>query len=275
MNVAPRAKITELAKESLLTGRRFLFVEGPTDKLFFTRWIEATRPTIVADISVMTADGVEVSWEELKSHGLTEGARQRVVWISERFPHNRSLIRCVADLDCGDLAPSFANDVLKWTDYPAIESYGYSPRVIDVLNESFLRNHLPPGSTVVEALKEAVIDLYRIRFNNPGAEHPSASNGFKSGVWDPARTTSSQLAAGLTTITSPVFDDSRQYAYGHDIALLLLGRFGNEIKNKAKVRDPRLLEDLLRASILQSGVFNESGLASELNGWLQTASTEG
>ena len=275
MNAAPRAKVTELAKESSLTGRRFLVVEGPSDKLFFTRWIEARSSELLADLSIIAADGVEVSWQDLESRGLSEGARQRVVWISEEFPHSRSQIRCIADLDCGELAALFANDVLKWTDYPALESYGFTGRVFDVLNESFLRNSLPPGNTVVEALQEAVIDLYRIRFHNPEAEHPSASSGFRGREWDPARTTSGEIAAKLASIDSPTFDDSRQYAYGHDIVLLLLGRFGNEIKNKAKVRDPQLLEDLLRASILQSGAFNGSRLAVELDEWLQTADRQG
>ncbi|MCK2025925.1 hypothetical protein KZC56_06395 [Microbacterium sp. SSW1-47] len=237
--------------------------------------MEAKDSALISDLTIITADSVEASWQDLESRGLTEGARQRVVWISEEFPHSRSQIRCVADLDCGELAASHANDVLWWTDYPAVESYGFSARVLDVLNESFLRNHLPPGTAVVDALQEAVIDLYRVRFHNPGIEHPSAASGFRGGEWDPTRTISGEIAAGFASFDSPTFDDARQYAYGHDIALLLIGRFGNEIKNKAKVRDPQLLEDLLRASILQSGIFNESRLASDLDEWLQVAISQG
>ncbi|MGO4489422.1 hypothetical protein [Microbacterium sp. 2RAF4] len=158
--------------------------------------------------------------------------------------------------------------MLKWTDFPAVESYGYSAPVLDVLNESFLRGHLPPGAVVVEDLREAVVDLYRIRLHNPGIDHPSAQAGFRRGTWDPSRTVTAGVATNLAAFSAPDFDDVRQYAYGHDLALLLLGRYGNEIKNGSQIRDPRLLEDMLRACILLSGTFTDSRLAADLTEWL-------
>lgn len=270
MTEVPRAKLQEIARESQLTGQRFLFVEGPTDRLFFTRWIETASHEPISGLSILTADGVDVGWQELDSVGLTEGARQRVIWISLKFPGDRSRVICIADLDCGEFEATFANEVLKWTDFPAVESYGCSAPALDILNESFLRGHLPSGADVIDDLREAFVDLYRIRLHNPGIDHPSAQAGFKSGAWDPSRTVPATIASKLEAFAAPEFNDVRQYAYGHDVALLLLGRYGNEIKNGAQIRDPRLLEDLLRASILLSGSFTNSRLGNALAEWLET-----
>jgi len=268
---SPRVLIQEVLAESRLTGRLFVIVEGPTDKRFLSQWLQQTAPEFSQILTVMTSQGVQVEWEQLAEIGLSEGAKQRVVWISLQIPTGSVGVACVADLDCGLLSDRFDAEQLWWTDYPALESYGFEPNTIDTLNRMFLSEQLPAGESVVGLVLPMLRDLYRIRLHNEDIEDPLVEKGFGKSGWEPERTVPPHIAARLQEFEVGETNDPRKVAYGHDIARVLLGNFAAEIKNRAKIADPSILETSLRASILLSGAFTQSALAHRMLEWLKDA----
>lgn len=265
----PRASLSELLKESELTGRCFLVVEGPTDRRFLTQWLRSAFPDTLSSLTIMTPEGIEAHWYRLAEVGLSEGARQRVVWIALQIPSEAARVQCLADLDCGELAARFSSDRLWWTDHPAIESYAFEPETLDILNQMFLREQLPEGTAVVAELIPVLVDLFRIRLHNENIPAPAVHKGFGKNGWDPRPTVPPEIAARLSEFPSPSFEDPRDVAYGHDVAKALYSRFANEIKNRAKIGDLTTLEDDLRAALILSGAFAQSRLASQLLEWLE------
>lgn len=218
----------------------------------------------------MTPEGVEIAWDCLAEIGLTEGAKQRVIWIALQIRDETAKVQCLADLDCGDLVPQFGSARLWWTDYPAIESYGFEPATLDVLNRMFLREQLPAGDVVIAELLPALVDLFRIRLHNHAISTPAVDKGFGRNGWDPRPTVRPEIAVRLAEFEAPTFDDPRDVAYGHDIAKALHARFANEIRNRARISELLALEDALRAAILLSGAFTRSELARRMIEWLDS-----
>lgn len=267
---APRALLSEIVAESRLTGRLFLVVEGESDRRFIEQWLLSAVGHSVEKLSILTPDGVDVTWDHLASVGLSEGAKQRVVYIGLHVPSNFPGLTCIADLDCGLLADRHKADRLWWTDFPAIESYGFEPGAIDVLNRMFLGERLPDGSEVVGELTPALLDLYRLRRHYEDTENPKVEKGFNGEGWNVLRTLPPHLAARWSEVGAVAFEDPRAIAYGHDVARVLMSRYAAEIKTQAKISDLGVLESNLRASILLSNTFANSRLAARILAWVSS-----
>jgi len=268
----PRLTLAEFETEVRLSGSKYLLVEGPADQRFYSGWIRTAPIPLDRRPLVMTADRIDVDGGLLISIGLTDGQRSRIIFLSQ-FAERRSLdILCVADRDCGEGVTTFSASTLAWTDFPAVESYGFEPETLDRLNELFLGNRLPSGSSLVSELSEPLLDLYAVRSHNPSMLAPKiAAAGVRSGgtiAFDLNRSIPPHLASVAPTYLRPAFADARAHAYGHDICELLLLLYSNPIRNQSGVGSVGMLENALRAAILLSGVFDSSILASRILAWL-------
>lgn len=263
-----RSKLHEVIRESHLTGRLFLIVEGNDDRRFIQNWLQARQGNLPSDLTVLTADGLDVDWEMLAVHDLTEGAKQRLIWAGLQLNTSVSNVRCIVDLDCGHLLRRFPEALVWWTDFPATESYGFREETLNMLNDLFLSGQLPDGNTVIHQALPALRDLYGIRHSVEDVETPKVSKGFGKQGWDVSRTVAPHISAKFPEYVVPVFEDPRSYAYGHDIAEVLMGMYPNEIKTNAKVREVSVLERGIALASIATGAFDSSPLASKIVAWL-------
>ncbi|MCP1410833.1 hypothetical protein [Paenarthrobacter sp. A20] len=271
--------MSELAREVTLTRSKYLIVEGHSDRRFYREWIrtiDVRWEESYQEPYILAVSDIDVPDEVLLSQNVAVGHRSRVLHLSETLSDFPERVRCVADLDCGEYREQFASRILLWTDFPALESYGFSPSVLDVLNRNILSDKLPSGTVLVEMLKDAFADLYVVRMQNPHMTSPSVNKGvLKTGQdyagYDVRKAVSPDVAGRIDDYTPPTYSDAREVVYGHDLALLLLSIYGNQIKNQCGIRDEKALENCIRMSILLEGSFVRLPLFKSLAAWILTS----
>lgn len=274
MSGKPKSKLRELLKEAELTATSYLIVEGRTDRSFYKEWLrqagkgQELRPLVVEAVDAI--DLGETSDVELQ---LPKGARSSVILIALAASKKPVDIRCIADRDCGHHVDKVQVEELWWTDFPALESYLFESDTLDTVNRMAFGERLPDGAKLVATLAPVLRELYTVRLHNESLRAPDISKGYgksKNPVdFDVRKAVAPEVAAVAHTYTRPSEGDPRSYAYGHDIADLLLHQFGNEIKNQAKIPHREALEAHFRWCLLVSKTFDSSVLAAKLSSWLK------
>jgi hypothetical protein len=272
MSRKPLQLLSEFAAEVRLTGSRFLVVEGLSDLSFFKQWIagadfdEKTRPTVIP------VGALEVDAGELIGLGLNDAERSRVIYVAMFLESEKlDLVRCVADRDAEHDVKRFAPSPLLWTDFPAIESYGFEASVLDTLNTLFLGGRLPDGADVITLVSPILLELYTVRTHNQHLPTPDIGKGLswsKGGYsFRVEKTVPPELANDVGDYARPSYSDPRLHAYGHDVCAVIICLFGNAVKNQAGVRNQETLEDMLRASVLVRAGIRTLPLFKQILDW--------
>lgn len=272
MTQKPRQLLSEFVQEVRLTGSKYLVVEGPDDRRFLLQWIEqqdalrARRPHVVA------VDSLDIDAGELLVVGLNEGARSRVIFVAMLADAETLDVVCIADRDCGQDLELFEGPTLYWTDYPAIESYGFEATVLDALNRLFLGERLPRGVELVETMSPMLRATFSVRVHHPDLTDPDFPKAITRSRGVVAFNLGPALEPAVRALMSDydeldVAGDPREHVYGHDLCALLFALYPNELKNQAHVRDAEALEDQLRAAMLIAGDLTSAPLFARLRDW--------
>jgi hypothetical protein len=272
VNDLPRIKVDELLLEVSLTSRRHIVVEGASDDRFFRAWAKDVAGG--ERVVVTSVERIDVAPQWLIDNGLNDGNRSRLVLIARRAHEASVNLRCVADRDCGHHVEEHTYATLAWTDFPALESYAVEESVLDRANLLSFAERLPPASDLLPGLAYALAELFAVRSRNEHLPKPKYQAGFKNK--DRSLTSFDVAAAVDVTIRSHVVsyerpssnDDPRSYAYGHDIAELLLAVFGNTLKNHAGLSNRDAVEGALRSAMQVVGTYKEQPMFKGLADWV-------
>jgi len=271
MSDSPRLRVSELLREAELTGDKYLIVEGPTDRIFYGRWIAKLPGTGTPSVKVVSVDTIDVPSDDLHMAGLSDGNRSRVMLLSTYVDRSKTDVICIADRDCGHNTASYISDAMLWTDFPALESYAFDADVLDWLNAMILGGLLPAAASMMTSLTGVFLDLFTVRLHNEDLPAPNIARGFPSSkdpsAFDVAKTVHSSLSAAVPLYARPSFSDPREVVYGHDIAEVMMCVFGNVIKNKSAISGTLSLERVLRAGLLSDGSLHKTPMFQTLAIW--------
>jgi hypothetical protein len=272
MTKKPLQRLSEFAAEVRFTGSKYLVVEGRRDRGFFTQWFAGLEFDGVARPTVVAVGGLEIGAGDLSSLGLNDGERSRVVFVAVFADAEKlDLVRCVADRDAGHDLSRFMASTLLWTDFPALESYGFEPAVLDALNHLFFGDRLPCGEKLVALMSPMLLELYAVRMHNEHMPRPDLSKAvsMKKGQFrfHVASAVPPAIAPMVSTYTRPTFADARSHSYGHDIGALLFVLFGNVVRTQVGIKDQDILEDMLRAAFLMTADLKALPLFREIADW--------
>jgi len=268
----PLQLLSEFAAEAKLTGAKYLIVEGSSDVGFFKQWVTGadfdvrTRPLILA------VNEFDMDAGQLFTLGLNDAERSRVICLA-LFAESEKLdsVRCIADRDAEHGVKSFTPATLIWTDFPALESYGFEASTIDTLNTLFLGGRLPDGTTVIDQASTILLELYTVRTHHEHLPTPDVAKGLswykKQPVFRVESAVAPQLASEIATYPRGTFSDQRSHAYGHDVCAVIICLYANVVKSQAGVRSQEALEDMLRAAILVRSDFAKFPLFQQILAW--------
>ncbi|MBN8423114.1 hypothetical protein JF531_01090 [Microbacterium esteraromaticum] len=272
MTEIPRLRLEELLIEAELTNKRHIIVEGPTDKLFVEGW---SMDVSAADLVIVTdVESIEIDPGLLYMAGLNDGNRSRVLVVARHAATQGIDIRCIADRDCGHGVDEHSCDALLWTDYPSLESYAVDVATLDRANVLGFAGKLPAAADYLPGLTFALRETYCVRVHNEHLPSPDFESGFASQARDffdfrVEESVAHDLRADIATYERPAGDDGRQFAYGHDIAGLMLAVYANVLKNQAGLRTREAVENVLRGAIQVVGSYRSEGLFSALEQWVK------
>lgn len=268
----PKQEFSEFIREVRLGKRKYLLVEGPTDRSFYTQWLINHSPEVARQPVITSVDSIDIDTGLLFAIGLNDGARSRVMYAALFADEESVPLLCIADRDCGHGVAKHSTNSLAWTDFPALESYAATPKVLDTLNRVFLSEGLGSGANALTRIAPILIDLFTVRLQNEHLPRPNIEKAWVrvSGNWqfEVDRAVSPSIAAQIPSYVRPTWSDLREVAYGHDVGSALLAVFSNLIRNGAKIPDLESLENALRASLLMTGGFESMPLFQKILKWV-------
>ena len=272
-NAPPRQRLAEYFLEVELTARKHIVVEGRSDERFFRAWLQDV-PDCPA-VTITPVENLEVSPGDLAESGLADGNRGRALAVAVRAATRGTVLRCVVDLDCGQNVDEYKCPTVVWTDFPAIESYAVKEEVLEKANLLSFGGRLPSGKALLPALSFALREIFAVRLRHPNLAKPNYSAGLNK--QQPKLENFNVSAAVPASVRSNVVEyprpdaeaDPRTYAYGHDVAELLLAAFANALKNQAGLRTLEAVEGALRSAIQAEGSYVEEGLFQQLRTWIE------
>ena len=270
----PRLRPQEMIREAELTKQKFLVVEGPTDRNFYSRWLTGNVGQGLSgqEVIVVAVETIDLPAEDLLQIGLNDGNRSRVLLFASLAADSAADIRFIADRDCGHNVSDFKMHGLLWTDYPALESYAFTGQILGILNAHFLGERLPSGDVLVRDLSKVLLELFTVRMHNEHLPTPNLAKGFpknskKPSDFDVSKTVDSSIGAASVTYVRPQFVDPREIVYGHDLAEILMHLYGNAIKTQAGYSRSEALENAMRAVLLIEKSIGSEPLFVELGSW--------
>lgn len=279
----PRQTLEEMILAVEVRNTSLLLVEGPTDRDFYA-WLMADFPR---GVEINTAADVEIDDSVLHGMSLTVGNRGRLIALALQMPAEDKL-RCAIDRDCGQEIPALTPATLLITDFPAIESYAFSRRVMGkwLLTVGRELNATVEVDDLLSELTRPLIELFHLRCYAPNMSNVGIASYFRADEQQIWRLDGEKLAAdkgisntdyaqAMTDAATMIGqDDARPYVYGHDIARFLERRYANAIKNKVKLRDIETLERTLRNSLERADLLGEP-FFEELTGWVRDQGAAG
>jgi hypothetical protein len=269
----PRQRLTEYFLEVELTARKHVVVEGRSDERFLRAWLRGLPGC--PSVTITPVENLDIPPDVLVDSGLTDGNRSRVLVVGARAADRGVPVRCVADRDCGQNVEEFDFETVVWTDYPAIESYVVSEHVLDTANLLSFGERLPGAEVLIRGLAFALRELYAVRTHHPHLPRPNYSAGLDRRTpqlecFDVTAVVPTPLRPEIPKYQRPdAKSDPRTYAYGHDVAELLLAAFANALKNQAGLRTLEAVENALRSAIQAEGSYRDEALFRRLLAWLQ------
>lgn len=282
----PKRQIGELETEAMLGRSRILIVEGPTDREFFQTWA--------------TESGYRLVVMEVEELDLTDcypggewGNRDKVAMVANRLG-SAEAVRCLVDRDL-DGPESVAPLPLLLTDFPGLESYVLCTRVIS----RFVRLADGPAApasdpreasesrarmirSAVHRLATWLLPLYRIRtmHRNARSEHPFPRDFKKYRLkaaknepdWEKlcreVGVDHAKLDASVELASIDKAEAIRDYAYGHDIAPVMMALWP-DLRQRVGISTPKQLEHVLLGYLTNTDL-DGLPLFQAIVGWIKS-----
>lgn len=144
-----------------------IYVEGTFDRDLFKHCL---LPHAGATLVIYSIDAVDLPAALLYGAGLTEGAKQRVIYLARCLASSSDCVakvRCFVDRDLdhwfGELE---ANKFLFWTRYCSIEAYFLTQPTLSSLLGNVLGCKIGDFGAYFAALQEVVRELYLMRLSD-------------------------------------------------------------------------------------------------------------
>jgi len=223
---------------------------------------------------VTSVEALELPAGAVYEMGLNEGNRSDVMYVAMRASQLAIDVRCVIDYDCGQYLDEHEYAALRWTDFPAIESYALEEETLNRANLVNFREVLPSAAELMPGLTFALSELYAVRLKHLNLPEPRYSAGLSRqkpslSEFDVEATVDVGIRPLIAEYPRPgKQDDPRSYAYGHDIAALLLATYGNKLKNTAGLLHRDAVEGALVSAMLAIGTYKTEHLFEGLTAWV-------
>lgn len=269
-----------------------IYVEGTHDVEFYRSWVDDSGldfnlknlSVVVNEINDAENDKVLVSPEgasgncgRIREYARLNEEHTRKIWISDR------------DLLKDDDVKEYSRDNLFFTDFPAIESYGFLESVLDGFNgdryggnlES-LKNH-----NHIDFLKAYLkgVYFYRCTLQKRGGskgmnsktrqlhhklkEYVESSSGDLS-IGGLLESLGNLVAGDVVAVIKSRDDDTgdfRAYVYGHDVGSALKGIIASDEKrlsSRYPVNSKNHIEQYIRDKYIREGLYNNDTLFESL-----------
>lgn len=212
-----------------------IFVEGESDVYFYKKWVQVSR--------VDKNKKFAIKIQKIKKGDSGSGARGNCMLVIEGAKNNRNdpFKIYIVDRDTRneDEVQKYTDiDNLFFTDFPAIESYGFSGAVLKELNYRKFDNCYKSLSNCYEQVAQLLKLLYFVRRSggtaawNRGYEtmsklilNRSIKDYISSEEYDEIMHETIKSVEGMFEVGLNIFsfesDDPRKYAYGHDVAKII------------------------------------------------------
>lgn len=219
-----------------------VYVEGSQDVKFYESWVDNSKLDEGLDnlsIVVKTINDVDDDEEDLET---PENAIGNCVRVREFAKLNENYIRKIwisdRDLMTDEDLKSYSQSNLFFTDFPAIESYGFLPEVLSRVNKYMYKSRLKALDACFDFVRDYLRGVYFYRCNLQLVENPPKVKVWRNGTLDKLEeyvkmNTENQSIDDFIEFASGVIPeeivekmssvnvynlDPRTYAYGHDIA---------------------------------------------------------
>lgn len=266
-----------------------IYVEGSQDVEFYTAWVDKSgldfnleKLSVVVNEIKYAENDKELVKPELASGNcgrIREYARLnekyiRIIWISDR------------DLLKDNELKEYSRDSLFFTDFPAVESYGFSDQILNKLNDDWYNNKLTSLGHCYDFLKHYLKCIYFYRDMCDNQDSPKKLRAWTHVLHDKLNAYRKNCSGDVNIEDFleyakeivPCFvvekmlevDDStvdpRAYAYGHDIAFAVQ-RFGevdtSSLKNYPKFTEKHI-EQYIRDKYISEELYKYDALFDSL-----------
>lgn len=223
-------------------------------------------------MKVTSIEEVDVPTGEVFLLGLNDGNRSRVIAVAAASSGRSVDIRCVADRDCGSGVDKHDYETLLWTDYPGLESYALTPEALGIFRELYAGGRLPAVDVLLPELARVLREIFAVRCHHEHLPKPSYKAGFTTrpprlDSFDVTLTVDHSIRADVASYVRSTSADPRRYAYGHDIAEVLIAVYANDLKNGAGIASSKALETALLSALLIAGAPTSEPLFDSLSRW--------
>lgn len=271
----------ESNKDCESTNSFTIFVEGPSDVQFYQDWLENSG----------LESGyrkLEISVEEIpvdkKVKPSASGNCQRVRDAAEVYKKNLHNIYIsdkdlMTDLDIGKYSHL---ESLFFTDFPAVESYGFSHEILMSLNTSWYSNRVKSLEYCYDFLKCYLKGIYFYRNDHSMQESRERVKGWTQRMHKKMRSYRKMHGGNITIegfveyakdiIPDMVAEkmqelddgsvDPRVYAYGHDIGFAIKNFVMDDIPSSKKypICNEHTIEQYVRDKYIIEGLYKEDSL---------------
>lgn len=266
-----------------------IYVEGSQDVEFYAAWVDKSgldfnleKLSVVVNEIKYAENDKELVKPELASGNcgrIREYARLnekyiRIIWISDR------------DLLKDNELKEYSRDNLFFTDFPAVESYGFSDQILNRLNSEWYNNRLTSLGYCYAFLKHYLKCIYFYRDVCSKQDDPKKVRSWTHVLHDKMKAYKENCSSdvnieGFLEYAKEIIpdvivermlelDDStvdpRAYAYGHDIAFAVQ-HFGEVeagcLKNYPKFAEKNI-EQYIRDKYISSGLYKHDALFESL-----------
>jgi len=264
----PRKLISEVvARHRLQPAFRDIYVEGPTDKFFYS-WV--VRKLGYTDCSLYEIGSIEIPEEHVQSHGFS-GNKGRVIALANALHDGLACVTpkvaCIVDKDIAAVRGTIvASPYLFWTDFSCLESYAATNSALSKFyNVCFGKDYSPEYllsffeitksmfalrcALEIKNLNSRLLDFRgyltteasRVLFDVTSyIQNLCISRGVSAEVKNLSKEHAQQISAYV--------HDERNYVHGHDL-VELVSWHGKQLNVDTKLRHEDVVGKSLIASI--------------------------
>lgn len=266
-----------------------IYVEGTYDVEFYRSWVDKSgldfnleKLSVVVneindaenDKGLVSPEGASGNCGRIREYARLNEKYIRIIWISDR------------DLLKDDELKEYSRDNLFFTDFPAIESYGFSDQILRRLNDEWYNNKLTSLGYCYDFLKHYLKCIYFYRDIYGKLDNSKKVRSWTHVLHDKMKAYkescssnvniedfldyAKEIIPGVIVERMLELDDStvdpRTYAYGHDIAFAVQ-HFGevdtDSLENYPKFTEKNI-EQYIRDKYISSGLYKHDALFESL-----------
>lgn len=265
-----------------------IYVEGSQDVDFYAAWVDESgldfksgKLSVVVneiedaenDKELVKPEGASGNCGRIREYARLNEKHIRIIWISDR------------DLLKDNDLKEYSRDNLFFTDFPAIESYGFLPEVLSMVNKDMYKNRLKALDACFDFVRNYLRGVYFYRCNLQLVENPPKVKAWRNGTLDKLEeyvkmNVENQSIDDFIEYASGVIPeeivekmssvnvddlDPRTYAYGHDIAPAIKRFIAFEEKSlEGKAKGIRDIENSIRKNYIEGKFYTQDCLFTQL-----------